>query len=406
MDLATRRLVAALLGAVAVMTLAGFALKAQCIGVDNYNRLRDKQLCSNDIQVLFWNRHLDQHRFPYVHGELVRNPDGTDDLTGGTLEYPVLTGVFAWFPSLFVKHDGGYLRLTALLLAPFSLLTVWLLGSMVRWRALLYALAPPLIWYSFHNWDLLVVCATVAAFHAWWKQRWLLSAGLLAVGGWLKFWPLLFLAPLLLDLWHRGLKREAGNAFATFTGVSLVINGYFLLASPKGWWAPYAFQQDRAADITSNSLWYWGFAKPVDTGTLNTVVPLLLLGGIVLACAVGWWRAQREGSFPLIQVCGAILAVFMLTNKAHSPQYALWLLPFFCLLRLRWGWWVAYMAIDLCMYVGLFRWYYDLSTDLPDYGRPYAALMIGVWGRAVMLALLLVAFLRSDTALPQQAPAA
>jgi len=103
-----------------------------------------------------------------------------------------------------------------------------------------------------------------------------------------------------------------------------------------------------------------------------------------------------------VQVCAAILAVFMVTNKALSPQYALWLLPFFCLLRLRWGWWVAYLAFDALMYVGLFRWYYALGTDLPDYGRPYAALMLGVWGRAVMLLLMIPLFLRSDTALSER----
>lgn len=394
MDLATRRLLAVLLVCVGVFTLGGFLLKAQCIGVDNYNAKRDKALCSNDIQVLFWNRHLDQHRFPYVHGELVRT-NGVDDLTGGTLEYPVLTGLFAWFTSLFTHHDGGFLQVSALLLAPFSFLTAFLLSRMVRWRALLYALAPPLIWYSFHNWDLLVVCATTAAFYAWWRERWALTGALLAVGGWLKFWPLLFVVPLALDLWRR--KRGLSEALGTFLWVSVAVNAYFIVRNPNGWWAPYAFQKDRAADITANSVWYWGFDKPVATDTLNTVVPLLLVLGIAIACAVGWRRAVREGAFPFVQVCGAILAVFMVTGKAHSPQYALWLLPFFCLVRLRWGWWVAYMAIDLCMYVGLFRWYYALGHGV-DFGLAKQALVIGVWGRAVMLVLLFVVMLRSRPA--------
>jgi uncharacterized membrane protein len=402
-DLAARRLLAVLLVCVGVFTVGGYLLKSPCIGAANYNANRDKDLCSNDIQVLYWNRHLDQHRFPYIHGELVttRNADGsvTEDLTGGSLEYPVLTGLFAWFPALFVDHDGGYLQLTALLLAPFSFLTVFLLSRMVRWRALLYALAPPLIWYSFHNWDLLVVCATTAAFYAWWKQRWAWAGALLAVGGWLKFWPLLFVVPLVLDLWHRRQKHGLTTALGSLVCVSILVNGYFIIRSPSGWWAPYAFQKERAADITSNSIWYWGFSKPVSTGTLNTLVPVLLLLGIVGACGYGWRRAQREGVFPFVQVCGAILAVFMVTNKAHSPQYALWLLPFFCLIRLRWGWWTAYMVFDLLMYVGLFRWYYALGSPAPDYGLAYEALILGVWGRAAMLVLLVVVFLRADTAL-------
>jgi uncharacterized membrane protein len=191
---------------------------------------------------------------------------------------------------------------------------------------------------------------------------------------------------------------------AAAAGVLVAVNGPFLLASPQGWWAPYAFQKLRAADITSNSIWFWGFDKPVATDTLNTLVPVLLLLGIALACGVGWWRARGEGAFPLVQVCGAILAVFMLTNKAHSPQYALWLLPFFCLVRLRWGWWAAYMAFDALMYVGLFRWYHALALG-HDFGLAKQALVLGIWGRAVMLALLVWAFLRADSAIePDMSP--
>jgi uncharacterized membrane protein len=389
-DFAARRVLAVVLGCVAILTLSGYLLKAQCIG--HYNELRDSNLCSNDIQVLYQVRGMHEHPFPYVHGDLINH-----QLVGGALEYPVLTGLFAWLPALVVHDDGGYLQLTALLLAPFSFLTAWLLWRMVRWRALLYAVAPPLVWYSFHNWDLLVVCATVAAFYAWWRQRYAWSAGWLAIGACLKFWPLFFVLPLVLDRWAARDRVGTGRALALFIWVFGVINGAFLLASPKGWWAPYAFQQERGADITSNSIWAWGFPS-LTTNDLNTLIPVLLVLGTAIACGAGWLRARSEGAFPFVQVCGAILTVFMLTNKAHSPQYALWLLPFFCLLRLRWGWWVGYMLVDLCTYVGVFRWYYAISLG-HDFGLAKQALIIGVWGRAVMLLLLIVVFLRADTAL-------
>jgi uncharacterized membrane protein len=376
------------------MTLSGYLLKAQCIG--HYNELRDSNLCSNDIQVLYALRDMQHHPFPYVHGDLVNH-----QLVGGALEYPVLTGLFAWFPALYVTDDGGYLQLTALLLAPFTFITVWLLGRMVRWRALLYALAPPLVWYSFHNWDLLVVCATVAAFYTWWRQRYVWAGAWLAVGASLKFWPILFALPLLLDRLAARDREGAVRSMASFVGVLVAVNLPFALASPRGWWAPYAFQKERAADITSNSIWFWGFPQ-LTTSDLNHLIPVLLLIGTAIACAVGWWRAKGEGAFPLVQVCGALLMLFVLTGKAHSPQYALWLLPFFCLVRLRWGWWVAYMAIDLCMYVGLFRWYHALALG-HDFGLAKQALVIGVWGRAVMLALLFVVLLRSRPAF-EEAP--
>lgn len=389
------RVLVVLLACTAVLTLSGYLLKAQCIG--HYNELRDSHLCSNDIQVLYVGRDMQHHPFPYVHGGLVGH-----QLVGGALEYPVLTGLFAWVPALFVHDDGDYLRLTALFLAPFTFLTVWMLGRMVRWRALLYALAPPLVWYSFHNWDLLVVCATVAAFFTWWKRRYVWAGAWLAVGAGLKFWPVLFVLPLLLDRLAAGDRVNARRSLGSFVTLSLLINLPFVLASPKGWWAPYAFQEERAADITANSIWFWGFPQ-LTTSDLNRLVPALLVAGVVVACALGWWRARADGVFPFVQVCGALLMLFVLTNKAHSPQYALWLLPFFCLVRLRWGWWAAYMAVDACMYVGLFRWYYALRQG-HDFGLAKQALVIGVWGRAVLLALLFVVLLRSRPAF-EEAPA-
>lgn len=382
----TSRLTLLLLASTVLLTVAGYLLKAQCIG--HYDQLRDSNLCSNDIQVLYLWRDLAGHAFPYVHGGLV---DGR--LVGGALEYPVLTGLFAWFAALFVEGDGSYLRLTALMLAPFSLLTVWMLGHMARWRAFLYAGAPALVFYSFHNWDLLVVCATVAAIHAWWRGHAAWAGVWLAVGASLKFYPGLFLLPLLLDRLSAGDRRGAVRAGAAFAGVTAVVNVPFIAISPQGWWAPYAFQQLRAADITSLSVWFWG-APSLSTEHLNRLIPALLVIGLAGACLAGWVRARDEGQFPFVQVCMALLALFMVTNKAHSPQFALWLLPFFVLVRLRWGWWAAYVVFDVLTYVGVFRWFYDLSRGM-DFTLAKQSLVLGVWGRAAMLVLIFVVALRA-----------
>ena len=396
-DPTARRVLAVVLTACAVLTLAGFALKAQCIG--DYNQARDRLLCSNDIQVLYAGRGMHRHPFPYIHGSLV---DGK--LRGGAIEYPVLTGLFAWLPALVARNNGSYLQLTALLLAPFSLVTAYLLTTMVRWRALVYALAPSLVWYSFHNWDLLVVWATVAAFYAWWRGATAWAGAWLAIGACLKLWPGFFIVALLLDRLrahdHVGLRRAAIVFGAVFGG----LNGVFAVINVDGWYAPYAFQALRGADITSNSIWFWGFPQ-FSTDQLNALIPVLLAVTFSAACGAGWWRGRRTGSYPFIQVSGAMLAAFMLLNKAHSPQYALWLLPFFVLLRLRWGWWVAYLALDSVFYVGLFRWFYRLSMG-GDFGIEKQAVIIGVWGRAVMLALLFVVFLRSETSLLPSRPTA
>ena len=96
-----------------------------------------------------------------------------------------------------------------------------------------------------------------------------------------------------------------------------------------------------------------------------------------------------------------MLVAFLLLNKVSSPQYTLWVLPFFALLRLRWGWWAAYAVTDLLVYVGVFRWFAALAagTDPQLWER---MLVVGVWTKCALLALLFVVFLRARDALLSQ----
>ena len=371
-----------------VLLVLGYLLKAQCI--PDYDADRDRLLCSNDIQVLYAARDLGEHRFPYVGGGI----DAQGRLSGGVVEYPVLTGLFAWFAALAADDAGAYLRVTAALLAPFALLTSWLLVRLTGARALVWAATPPLVWYSFHNWDLLVVAAAVGAIAAWYAGRPAAAAGLLAVGACLKLWPGLFVAPLVLERLRAGDRRGAARAAAAAVAVVALVNLPFLLANPGGWWAPYAFQQRRAADVTSNSIWYWS-GEHLSTAQLNRLVPVLLLAGGAAVLVAGW---LRRGPYPFVQASGALLCVFLLVNKAHSPQFVLWLLPFFALVRLRWGWAAAYLVFDTLLYVGLFRWFHDLAQG-DDFGLPKQMLILGVWGRAAVLTLLPAVLLRTSTAL-------
>ncbi len=390
-----RRGPAAVLLCCGLFTVLGFLLKFPC-GAD-YNGRRDRLLCSNDIQVLYVTRGIADHTFPYVHGRLVRTPQGPD-LRDGAIEYPVLTGVAAWLAGLVATDSASYLAATAILLAPFSLLTGWLLYRWVGRRAWCFAAAPPLIWYSFHNWDLLVVAATVAAFYSWWKHRAVAAAALLGVGGALKLWPLFFLAPLVLTRLRDRDRVAAALVAVAGAGTFALINVPFALANPGGWWASYEYQALRQADVTTNSIWYWGFPS-LQRSTLDVLVPVLVGLAFAVALAYGWVRGRREGTYPFLAVSGAMLVAYLLLNKVHSPQYALWLLPFFAVLRVRWGWWAAYLSLDAVLYVGLFRWFYDLSRGV-DFGLAKQALIIGVWGRAAMLALMFVVFLRAMPAVP------
>ena len=375
------------------MLVGALLFKSPCL--HDWHNQQFRLGCYNDIQFLYPQRGVPEHIFPYVHGKLLYDANG-DSLVNGAFEYPVLTGVFAWFAGLPVHGPNHYLEWSAVLLTPFGLLAAWLLARMTTWRALYFAAAPAVVLYSFHNWDLLVVAATVAAFYMWWRQKYLWAAFLLGVGGCLKLYPAFFLAPLLLDRLAVGQTRTALKSLAVGIGTVAAINVPFAIAHPGGWWAAYEFQRLRNADYTSNSIWIWGFSQ-LSRSDLNVLTPILIGTAFVVALGFGWWRARRDGSYPFVQVCGAMLLAFCLLGKVFSPQYALWILPFFALVRVRWGWWASYVVLDVVLYFGLFRWFYDSIYRHFDFGIAKQAMLVGVWGRAAVVALLFAVFLGAQT---------
>jgi uncharacterized membrane protein len=409
-----------------VTLLLGYANKARCVGPDfdaagrsgpDYERRVDQDVCYSDIQELWLGRDIDKHVFPYVNGSIT--PEGR--LAGGSVEYPVLTGLLIWAGAAFATDDGGFLLASALLMTPFGLLTGWMLGRLARWRALVWALGPPLVLYAFHNWDLPVVACAVGAVylvHGWRTDRSLvdratLAAVLLGLGFAFKLYPGAFVLPLALHVltasrpgaldW-RGALRVGLAALAT----AVLVNLPFAVAGYAGWRAAFTFQQLRKVDLTTNSIWYWGYRPWSDPdnvefqATINVLSPTLVLLSFAIAVGVGWWRWRRGGAYPWIGVSAAMLCGFLLLHKVHSPQYTLWLLPFFVLLRVRWGWIVAYLVADLAMYVGIFRLFYLLNAGADAgifAGLTAQAVTVGVWGRAALLVGLFVVFLRAPTTL-------
>ncbi|MEJ3655803.1 glycosyltransferase 87 family protein [Actinomycetes bacterium KLBMP 9759] len=413
--------------------LAGYANKVRCVGPEfdelgrslparsdpiwqypntNPGSLRpERDVCYSDIQYLWVGRDIDKHVFPYVNGSI--EPNGA--LRGGTVEYPVLTGLLIWAGAIFATNDAGFLFWSALLMAPFGLATGWMLGALTRWRALVWALGPPVVLYAFHNWDLPVVaCAVGAVFvmHGWRSrlsvaQRGVIASVLLGLGFAFKLYPGIFVLPLALYVlvasrpgrldWRGAVQGPIAAALTV-----ALVNIPFALVGYAGWRASFAFQQLRKVDITTNSIWYWGFrpeSKPENVDfqeLMDWLSPTLVLLSFVVAAAVGIWRWRRDGVYPWVGVSGAMLCGFMLLHKVHSPQYTLWLLPFFALLAVPWRWVIGYLIADLCMGIGIFRWYYTIHIGKDfgiDEGFAAQAVALGVWGRAALLVVLFVVFL-------------
>jgi uncharacterized membrane protein len=370
------------LGACLVTLAAGFALKAQCLA--GFDGREYSRLCYNDLQPLYLIRGIHDHVFPYVHGGLI---DG--ELVGGAIEYPVGTGMFMWLSGLLADDSNAYLVVSALLLAPFGLVAAHHLSVMTGTRALLWAAAPAVVLYAFHNWDLLAVAAGVAGFYAWSRDKPLAAALLFGIGGALKLYPVLFLGPLLFEQLTVTNVRQALKAGAAGAATVVLINLPFALVNFEGWWATYQFHRERSPNFDS----IWNLGWPAWTpDKVNLVTTALMAGSGIVILAYAWVRARREGSYPFVQTCAALLAAFLLFNKVHSPQYTLWILPFFVLLGVSWLWWAAYSLLDLVVYVGVFRWFFDFAYRGLDDTLAKKAMIAGVWGRAGLLLVLMGVF--------------
>lgn len=373
-----------------LMLLGGYLLKAQCTAPEGWDGRQYSRLCYNDVQPLYEVRAIAVDQFPYVDGRLQ-----DQELTGGAIEYPVLTGLFMWLSGLLVNDSNAYLRVTSLLLAPFALVSAYLLAQMTGRRALMWSAAPALILYSFHNWDLLVVAAAVAGLWFWWRERDISAAVAFGVGGAFKMYPAFFLAPLVLYVarkcgWGRAVATGAAGA-ATLVAINLP----FAVVNFDGWIATYRFHSLRVGNF--DSIWNLGFPT-LDAATLNLVTGALTALGFLGALAVGWLRSNGGRAYPFLQVSAAMLVTFLLFSKVHSPQYTLWLLPFFVVTTVGIGWWVAYAVVDLAVYVGVFRWFYDISYEGQDFTFFKKLMIGGVWGRALLLAALYFVFLRTRPA--------
>ncbi len=408
----------AVLGVTVLALITGFLIKDHCTGApfDDLGRsagfaATPGRICYSDIQYLWVGRDIDKHVFPYIHGWI----DGQGHLQGGAIEYPVLSGLLYWVGAIGAHNDQQYLWHMALVLAPFALITGWVLAKVSGRAAFLWALAPPLALYAFHNVELPVVAAATGAIAImeWTRRRGvpprypaLAAAALLAIGFDLKIYPGIFVAPLALYVLTYGNRgRRAGDSrfdvrgAVSVVGVAAVVailpNLPFILFGYDGWNASLKFQELRTADLSTNSIWYWGvqhaFASAASYDRfVATASPVAIIVAFVVLPALGWFRYRRTGVYPWIGVSGAMLSAFMLLHKVHSPQYILWLLPFFVLLHVDRRVIGAYLLCDLSLELTVWNYFQEHADHSPVLWWVQWGVWIGVWGRAALLAVFLV----------------
>lgn len=372
--------------------------------------------CYTDFQALWGGRSLFEHLLPYVNGGTAA--DGS--LLPGSLEYPVLSGLLTWLVALPASTDRQFYTIFAVVLGLCALGITAVLVRLAGWRALWWSLAPGVFLYATYNVEMFVVLFATTALWATYRavrsgQRrltWLTLAGvLLGLGGCAKLYPLLFVAPIGLAALLPNGSRPHGRLLRTLhwrrffavVGAAVAVVGIFnlpfILINFDGWIAGIRFQWSRDIDGSTNTIWYWGLRPYIDDErvqiALRGIVTVATLVGILIPLVWGsvlWWR---RGEFPWLQTSAAMLMAYLLLNKVHSPQYVLWIIPFFILLRLKWPWVVAYYIADIFTGVGFFARAAAGTASIEASVWPQI-FILGVWGRAVLLLALFFVAMRAN----------
>lgn len=413
-------LVAALV--TAALGLASTAWKVACTGgplLENGIttlglRAYGSRLCYSDLLVLWQYRELADHAAPYVGAYTA---DG--QITGGVIEYPVLGGLFLWLTALPAATDGTFILVTGAVLTVAAVLATIILYSLVGPRAFIWAAAPAIAIYTAYNIDVLTALMTViaVAIVAWPNERWgpvaraYAAAVVLGIGGGLKIYPLMFALPIAL--WaalsltsQRRLRVRWSvliGVLSTALGTMILANIPFAIASFEGWLASFQFQSVRRIDDNSMAIWWWiphlfGYDVADRTSQLTLLATAATAAALIAITVYGIVVTKRDGEFPWLQVSASFLVAFMLLNKVNSPQYLLWLLPFFVLLRVRVLWVLVYFVVDFAIFFGYFRPFMLAMDGQPTEGLP-VLLALGIIVRAALLVYFALAFLRAEPAL-------
>jgi uncharacterized membrane protein len=371
---------ALVLGILAATLVVGVALRAPCASGDWSDGRQYRHLCYTDLIPLYGTEHLDGSRLPYL--------DACPPAAGQCDEYPVLT-MYAMRLAATVGPEGagGFYATNVLLLAMCAAVIALLLFQLGGSRALFFAAAPTLAIYAFINWDLIAVAFATGATYALLRRRSGWAGVLIGLGTAAKLYPVLLLVPFALGMLHERRRRDAVRMLVGAAGAWLVVNLPFAVKAPEGWSQFFRFNSARPPDW--DSMWFVGcHIRSGQLSCLSDSVPLVNVvsaSAFVLLSLLVWrLKVRRSPDFPRWTFAFPLLVLFLLTNKVYSPQYSLWLLPWFALALPDLRFFAAFEAADVAVFATRFLFFADL-TGMHD-GLPFWPFEVALLVRAVVLA--------------------
>ena len=364
----------------ATMTI-GSALKAPCANARWVeHREGPTTQCYSDVADLLHTEQLAGGRLPYL--------DPCHPAAAPCDEYPVGSMyVMRFVASLSGPNYARFFWMNALLLLGCALFVAWCLDVMGG-NAWMFAAAPSLLIYGTMNWDLIAVAFATGATLAFRRRRDGTSGALLGLGTAAKIYPALLLVPFGAERVHDGERRRllplAGAAGITWA----VLNLPFAVAAFDGWWEFFRYNGSRPFEY--DSLWFALCRHGVCAGprAIDVASVVLTVAGLALV-----WRARaaRDPAFPRWTLAFPLIVLFLLTNKVYSPQYGLWLVPWFALVLPELRLFLVFEATEVAVFITRFSFFGTLSGRP---GLPYTALEVAILARGLVLVWCLVAWVR------------
>lgn len=287
----------------------------------------------SDIRGFYGLRFMDgQHQWPY---ESYMPAGATSPLN--PIEYPALTGIVVWLLTFIVPSTGNailnYFAINAFVNAGLFTVTAYFVRKLTdNKHTYFFIFAPAVVMALNLNWDLWAVAPMLASIYFFEKGRFSWSAGLLGVGIAAKFFPVVLLLPVTINL-MRGKQLRTLAKYIGVTSLSwLTVNLPVMITSFEGWKYFYTFSFSRG--LGDGSI-YSIFAK-LKTGIKLEGIHYYSLNLLIFGSLIGFLVTSRL-NYPL--GVSAFLTMFAFTyfGKQYSMQYVIWLTPLMiiCMYNLR-----------------------------------------------------------------------
>lgn len=377
--------------ALALTCSLGWLFKGHCTPGGWTNAEQYTTGCYSDA-IPFWTaREVEKGKIPYFQARM---------------EYPVLTGAAIWIEGsaarlLFGKNANAthFLGIATIVNALLALLVLWLFikAGMDDRRLWMWALAPPLILYVGHNWDMVAVTLAVAAMLLARRNRLVQAAAAAGLGTAAKLWPVLMLPLIGLSglfekdrSWFQRLIRASALSAAAI-GAWALVNLPVAWLAYENWSEFYRFSEERGGtaagtwNVLVNMSWLFTWAQDQ-----NRYAAILFAIGASAIVGLGW-RRHRDHLWVLFT---PVLAWFMLTNKVYSPQFDLWLYPMLLLTAPRLWPVGVFLLGDVAAYFAEFWYFAGMEGGHPS--AQFADLACAAVIRGMALLWLIVDAVRRD----------